>query len=272
MELRASAKPGFVSAVLRRRIDRACRLRRRRQRCSGVQRAHGRLQVEQRGDGRRQVGIATQRRVEVHDRLRVVRLDRGIGQLLALEVEPVRLGIAGFQLFGRCHRSGRQPRVERPGDGSGHFRLHGEHVLDVLVVRIRPDVRVRSGINEGGDDAHVIALHAHAAFQHRAHTQFTRDLRDVLVRVLVAHHRGAADHAQSANLTELRDDILGDALRDVVVLRVRRHVGEGQHGHGCGGHGRVEQCQAQIRAVRLSGWRASGHRFGRGRSDHGDVP
>jgi len=71
---------------------------------------------------------------------------------------------------------------------------------------------------------------ADAAFHHVTHAQFAADLLDVRRAPFVSEARIARDHEQPAHVTQCGDDVLDDAVREVLLLRVIAHVLEGQHG------------------------------------------
>jgi hypothetical protein len=139
-------------------------------------------------------------------------------------------GHVGDRPAGRAYDlGGRDPLGQSRHDGLHHLVLDGENVLQVPVVALRPDVIARCGVDQLGGHPDTLAAAPHAAFDHVAHAELAADLRDVDRRA--AKHEGgvAGDDEQQAEARQLGDDVLGDAVGEVVLLRVARHVGEGQH-------------------------------------------
>ncbi len=93
------------------------------------------------------------------------------------------------------------------------------------VVRLGPQMLVGLGIDELRDDAHAVAGAAHAAVeQRRRRRAFAPISRRLCVALLERHDRGARDHLERADLREMRDDVLGDAVGEVLVLRIGAEV------------------------------------------------
>ncbi len=81
-------------------------------------------------------------------------------------------------------------------------------------------------------DAHPAARFAHAAFEHIAHAQFLADLLDVDGLAFVGEGRVAGDHREGAPAGEHRDDVLGDAVGEELLLGIAAEICERQHGDG----------------------------------------
>ncbi len=71
---------------------------------------------------------------------------------------------------------------------------------------------------------------AHAALEHVAHAELAADLLHVDGPALVGEARVAGDHEQPADARQRGDDVLDDAVGEVLLLRVAAHVLERQHG------------------------------------------
>ena len=94
-------------------------------------------------------------------------------------------------------------------------------------------------------DAHAVAVLAHAAFDHIADAELVGDLLHVDGLALVDKRRVARDHEEPAQLGQRRDDVLADAVGEILLLRIAAHVGEGKHGDG----GPVGQRQRRARLL-----------------------
>jgi hypothetical protein len=61
------------------------------------------------------------------------------------------------------------------------------------------------------------------------HAELAADLAGAALAVLEPHRRRSRDHAQVADAAELRDDVLGNSVGEVLVLRVCADVSERKH-------------------------------------------
>ena len=141
----------------------------------------------------------------------------------------------GAEIFG-----GVKLRLDRGDDRLGDLVLHGEHVGEVAVVALGPEMAAGGDVVELRGDAHAVAALAHAAFEHVADAELVGDLLHVDGLALVDERRVARDHEEPAQLRQRGDDVLADAVGEILLLRFAAHVGEGQHGDG----GPVGQRQA----------------------------
>ena len=181
-----------------------------------------------------------------------------------LEIHLVGLEIArGLSTYPRP-LIGRKLRLEGGGDVQRHVGLDREDIGELTVIRLRPEVLIRPRIDELGDDPHSISDAPYAPLEHRRHRELRRDLPKALLPLLERHHRGTRDHVEGAHLRELGDDVLGDSVGEVLVLRVRAEVEERQHGngpwHGVRWGGRRERLHERPRR-RESVSRVSGERL-----------
>ena len=78
-------------------------------------------------------------------------------------------------------------------------------------------------------DADAFARAAHAAFEDIAHPELAADPTHIDRLSLVGVARVAGDDENAVVLREARDDVLGDPVREVFLVRVARHIVEGEH-------------------------------------------
>ena len=123
-------------------------------------------------------------------------------------------------------------RLDRGDDGFGDLVLHREHVGEVAVVALRPEMAAGGDIVELRRDAHAVAALADAALDHIADAELLGDLFHVDGLALVDERRVARDHEEPAQLRQRGDDVLADAVGEILLLRIAAHVGERQHGDG----------------------------------------
>ena len=86
-------------------------------------------------------------------------------------IHAVRRFALGAEIF-----RGVKLRLDRGDDGLGDLILHGEHVGDVAIVALRPDVAAGCDVVELRGDAHAIAAFAHAALDHITDAELLGDL------------------------------------------------------------------------------------------------
>src|SRR5215475_587234 len=88
------------------------------------------------------------------------------------------------------------------------------------------------GINELTGDAHPAGGFAHASFEYVAHPELTPNLLHVDRPALVGEARVSRDHEEPPHARERRDDLLDDAVSEIILLRVAAHVLEGKDRDG----------------------------------------
>ncbi len=120
-------------------------------------------------------------------------------------------------------------RLDRRDDGLGDFVLHGEHVGEIAVVALRPEVTAGGHVDELGRDADVVAVLAHAAFDDVADAELFADLLVVDGFLLVDERGIPRDHIEPAQLRQRGDDVLADAFGKIFLLRLAGEIGKRQH-------------------------------------------
>ncbi len=138
------------------------------------------------------------------------------------------LGVARRELD-HCLPGGvRQLHLERLDDGVGDLFLDREHVLGQPVVLRRPDVVAAGDVDQLRRDAQPVAGLAHAPLEHRGHAELPPDEQPVLDPSRRRERRGARSDTQPLDMRQVRDDLLGDALTEVLLIVVGAHVDERQ--------------------------------------------
>ena len=140
-------------------------------------------------------------------------------------------GQARLVLHERRGRSGKR-HFQRGRDGLGDFVLHVEQVRHLAVIALRPEVIAVARVDELRGDAEARPGSPHAAFENGGDAQRVGDLANVLGLALEREGRRARGHLQPRDLRQEIDDLLGQAVAEVLVVLVRAHVGERQHGDG----------------------------------------
>ena len=161
-------------------------------------------------------------------------------EVTAFQVQVVRLGAPGR------HRNQRrlleEPGSQRVGDGGRKLVLDGKDVLQLPIVRLRPQVISVGCVDQLRGEAQGVAFAADASLQHGGDGELLADLPHAQVLVLVRECRGARDDAQTFDVGERVDHLFGDAVREVFFVLRLAEVRERQHGdrrsRGYGGSGR----------------------------------
>ena len=121
-------------------------------------------------------------------------------------------------------------RLDRRHHGLRDLVLHGEHIRQIAVVALGPEVTAGSDIVQLRGDADMVAILAHGALDDIADAEFLADLLQVHRLALVDEGGVAGDHIEPAQLRQRGDDVLADAFGEIFLLGFAGDVGERQHG------------------------------------------
>src|ERR1051326_281836 len=117
----------------------------------------------------------------------------------------------------------------RSGNGLRDLVLHGENVGRVAVVSFRPEMVPGRGIDKlAGDADRAAAATTYAALEHIVHAKLARDLMHADGAILVNETGVARDDEEEWAARQHRDDVLGDAVGKIFLLRIPGHVLERQ--------------------------------------------
>ena len=116
------------------------------------------------------------------------------------------------------------------GDLAGHFVLYFENVLHLAVEALRPERKIGARVHELGADAQAGAGAAQGAGEDIRRAELLADLRRSHRLVAEGQNRGTRKGVQSADLGELGDDVLGDAVAQVFVFLGATLIFEIEHG------------------------------------------
>ena len=120
----------------------------------------------------------------------------------------------------RLRSAGVKRRLQRAGDRCGDLALDGEDVGggELAVVALRPEVGVGARVDELHVDAHAVARSLHAAFEDLRDAELIGDRLHRQLRVAELLDGGARDHPERADLRELGEDVVVDAVDEVGVV------------------------------------------------------
>ena len=156
-------------------------------------------------------------------------------KLSAAQIVLVRLEVLRRHLLDGPAFVRKQPDPQRLHDPVGDFVLHGEHVGEVPIVALRPQMPAGLAVDQLCDDPDAPARLADAPLQHVAYAQLFAQLLQLHGRTLVGERRIARGHIQARDPGEVGDEILGNAVAEVLLLRIAAHVDERQDHDGRGG-------------------------------------
>ena len=104
----------------------------------------------------------------------------------------------------------------------GDLVLNGEDVGEIAVVAVGPEVTAVFALDELRGDAHARAGLADAAFQDESDPEILAHPLHVHRPALVDKRRIARDDEQAGDLRQVGDDVLGDAIAEIILARGRR--------------------------------------------------
>src|SRR6185437_6914662 len=107
----------------------------------------------------------------------------------------------------------------------------------LAVETVGPNMRAGLGVDELGVEAHAVTGFAYAAFERVAHAELAADCLHVRRLALVGECGVARDHEGARYARQFGSEILGQAIDEIFLLGVARHVGERQHDDGKTGRG-----------------------------------
>ena len=173
-------------------------------------------------------GVERRRLLERHFGALGVALERAVAVDVALQHEVVGLDVG--RLERPLRRATHQHGLERARHGAGDLVLHLEDVRQVAIVGLRPQVVAVGRANQLSADAQHLAALAHAALQHVGHPELAGDRADVFVLALERECRRAGDHPQVRAVRQALDQLLGQAVGEMLLVALLAHVGKRQHG------------------------------------------
>ena len=157
--------------------------------------------------------------------------------MVAEQIEPAQIVIVGVDIGGRRAGQSQPLRLQQPDlqgrhDAAGDLVLDREDVGQRAVVALGPDLTARGAVDQPDGETEPVAGTAHAAFQHMADPKPGAGI-DRRARARLQGETGlACRHEQPGDLRELGDQVLGDALGEIVLVRVAAEIDERQDGDG----------------------------------------
>ena len=121
---------------------------------------------------------------------------------------------------------------------------------ELTVVGLGPEVGIGAGVDQLHVDPHALAGALDAAFEDALHAELLGDVLDGEFGVAELLDRGARDHLQRADLGELRQDVVVDAVDEEDVVLDAAAIVEGQDGDRGTGVGDWRRRLVRYRSLR----------------------
>jgi hypothetical protein len=154
---------------------------------------------------------------------------RHLGKGLGTQIEVVSVEVFRALASGALDFRLAEVGFDGADDVEGQFILQFEDVAQRAVVALGPDMRAGFSFDQLRSDADPVAGPAQTAFENIAHAQLAAGLLHVDGAALVDKGRVAGDHEQPFDPRQPGDDVLDDAVDEILLLRVRTHIVERQH-------------------------------------------
>ena len=119
--------------------------------------------------------------------------------------------------------------LERACDVFGNLVLDSENILQIPIVALGPKMAAALAVDQLCRDPHRVAGAPEAAFEYVADAEIVRHVTNIhrLAPELVG--RVAGDHEQVGEARDVGDDVLGQPVGEVFLIRIPRQVLERQH-------------------------------------------
>ena len=107
--------------------------------------------------------------------------------------------------------------------------LNRENVGQIAIVIVGPNMFVVGGVDQLDVHAHSIAFAADTPFQNGGNAERLADFTHVRRLPAIRHDRRARDHFQVADLGQVGENVVLDAVREISVLLFVAQIFKGQH-------------------------------------------
>ena len=116
-----------------------------------------------------------------------------------------------------------------PRDIRRNLLLERQHLAQLAVIALRPDMAIRGGTDQLRRHAHARSRAHQRPFDHGLDLQLLADCRERLVRTLVLPRRGPRDHIETLHLSELCGQGIGDGIDEIRLCGIAGEVLEGEN-------------------------------------------
>ena len=185
--------------------------------------------------GKNETGIARGRVIKQSNRLQerdlgIRRVGVAVDQFLRLQIKVV-----GREVFGRAFLDERfllrgNRRLQLRHDGLRDFALNCEDIRQVAVVSLRPNLPIRSRIDQVRDDPQAMFGALHRSLEQIGDAELLADFLPVTgLVVLVLPDTGAPDDFQVGDFRQVGEDLVLHAVGEERIILFRAQVFERQN-------------------------------------------
>ena len=108
--------------------------------------------------------------------------------------------------------------------------LNRENIGQLAIIPLSPNVPAIFAVNQLSRYTHARARFAHTSFQDKIHREFLPNLLHLYRFSFIGKGSVTRDDEQAGDFRQVRNDVLGDAVAEILLLGVAAHVVEWQNG------------------------------------------
>jgi len=116
-----------------------------------------------------------------------------------------------------------------PDDFACDLVLYRENIIEISIVLFGPYVAAAARIDHLSGYAHEISGFPHTSFQNVLGAELLTDGDDINVFPFVLKGDSARENIQVTKARKLGNDVLGQSVAEIFLLRVAAHICEGKH-------------------------------------------
>ena len=117
-------------------------------------------------------------------------------------------------------------------NGVGNFVLDGKDIRQIPIETFSPDMAAVFRVDKLARDADSGSSFSYTSLKNVTHSQLLADLLHLDRFIFVSERGVSRDDEESGNLRKIGNDILGNAVAEIFLLRVAAHIVERQNGDG----------------------------------------
>ena len=118
------------------------------------------------------------------------------------------------------------------GDGAGYPALERQRVAEISFVAFGPELLVSGHLDQLGGDPYSFTGTQHTSLDHGVDIQLAGNLSQGFANTLIGHRGRTGDHAYCADLPEVRDQLVGHSVGEIILRSIIGKVFQWQHCQG----------------------------------------
>ena len=126
---------------------------------------------------------------------------------------------------------GRKSGLELRSDFLRKLAFQEKQISLVLIVTLRPNLRVSAGIYQPGVESNPVTGLLRASFQHVRDTQRPANFSRVFSHATITGNTGTTDYFKIGNLAEIGNNVVLNAIQKVTVVALGIETDKGKHGN-----------------------------------------